>query len=102
MKRGQYSERDGGNPELVLPDIKLPTMDGTDVSKHVRFTPQLAAIPVIILTSSSRESDLDRMRRLGIGDYLVKPLDLSTFAEALRRLLHFVLPEFSIYPARRS
>lgn len=61
-------------PALVLLDVMLPKVDGFEVLKRLRADPRAAALPVVMITSFSRDKDAARGRRLGADDYIVKPL----------------------------
>ena len=62
-------------PILVLLDLKLPHMLGLDVLDWIRSQPELQTLPVIVFTSSSERSDLDRAYRSGANSFMVKPSD---------------------------
>jgi len=73
---GEYADREKFPlPCLVLLDLKLPYVPGLDVLKWIRSRTELQTLPVIIFTSSSERSDVDRAYRLGANSYLVKPSD---------------------------
>ncbi len=59
-------------PQLVLLDIILPGMDGFEVLKRMKENPELAKIPVILLTNLGQQEDVERGMSLGAKDYLVK------------------------------
>jgi len=84
--RGRFAGRAGGNPVLVLLDLKMPKVDGLEVLRHIKTSPALRTIPVVMLTSSREESDLVRSYELGVNAYVVKPVDFSDFMTAVRRL----------------
>ncbi len=74
-------------PRLVLLDLHMPDLSGFDVLQWIRRTPSVAMIPVLVLTSSTSESDIQRASELGANGYLVKPgtpADLLTMTMALR------------------
>ncbi len=85
-KRGQFAGRQGGNPVLVLLDLKMPRMDGLEVLRAVKADPQLRTIPVVILTSSREEQDVVRSYELGVNAYVVKPVEFDQFMRAVRDL----------------
>ena len=60
-------------PCLVLLDLKMPGKSGLDVLKWMRSEPSVATVPVLILTSSNQESDIQRAYSLGANGYLIKP-----------------------------
>jgi CheY-like chemotaxis protein len=85
-KRGKFGGRQGGNPVLVLLDLKMPRMDGLEVLRAVKADPQLRTIPVVILTSSREEQDVVRSYELGVNAYVVKPVEFDQFMRAVRDL----------------
>ena len=81
---GEYAQRDKYPiPGLVLLDLKMPWMDGFDVLRWLRGHGQFDTLPVVILTSSKLQSDIDKSRQLGVYDYRVKP---HGFEELVRLL----------------
>jgi CheY-like chemotaxis protein len=85
-RRGNFRLRAGGNPAVVLLDLKLPKLGGLEVLSRVKADPSLKAIPVVMLTSSREEIDLGRSYQHGVNAYVVKPVTFSRFVEALREL----------------
>jgi CheY-like chemotaxis protein len=86
LKRGSFSERANGNPAVILLDLKLPKISGIEVLKKIRETEHLKMIPVVILTSSREEKDLNDGYSLGTNAYVVKPLEFQQFLEAIKQL----------------
>src|ERR1700682_3220527 len=72
----------GPRPSLIVLDVNLPKHSGSEVLRHIRSEPSLAAIPVMMLTLSSSPNDRAAAEKLGASLYLQKPSDL----EALHRL----------------
>ena len=71
---GPYTERDKFPlPGLLLLDLKMPWMDGFDVLKWLRSQHQFDTLPVVVLTSSKLQTDIDKSREMGVYDYRVKP-----------------------------
>lgn len=89
LKQGQYADREGGNPSLVLLDIKMPRMDGLEVLKRMRDDERIRHVPVVILSSSREERDLARSWDLGANAYVVKPVDVKQFFDAVQTLGQF-------------
>lgn len=68
-------------------DVMLPHRSGFAIAEAMRADPRWAAVPVVMLTASTRPEDLERARALGVAEYLVKPFHPQALAAALRRLL---------------
>jgi CheY-like chemotaxis protein len=80
-------------PCLVLLDLKLPHVMGLDVLKWIRQQPEVAAIVVIILSSSKEEADIATAYRLGANGYLVKPPDVSKLDDMAKSIKDFWLTQ---------
>jgi CheY-like chemotaxis protein len=85
-RRGQFAGRDGGQPAVIMLDLKLPKVDGTEVLRQVKADPELKVIPVIVMTSSREERDLRNSYMLGANAFVVKPVIFHEFVEAVSRL----------------
>lgn len=83
-RRGQYAGK--SLPHLVLLDIKMPKVDGLQVLKELKESPELRSIPTVVLSSSERPEDVDATYRLGANSYVTKPTSSSGMREGLRRL----------------
>jgi len=84
---GKYSDRDISiMPILILLDLKLPKIDGLEVLKQIRKDERTKLIPVVILTSSKEESDLDAGYKNGCNSYVQKPVDFAEFNTAIQNL----------------
>ncbi len=83
---GKYAGRNYGKPAVILLDIKMPRMDGLELLKIIRNDPELKNIPVVMLTSSREEPDLITCYEIGVNAYVVKPVDFSSFIEAVKSL----------------
>lgn len=86
FRRGAYLERPDGNPAVLLLDLKLPKVDGLEVLKAVRESAELRSIPIVMLTSSREEPDLQRAYELGVNAYVVKPVEFRDFVAAISEL----------------
>lgn len=70
-------------PKVVLLDLKLPKIDGLEVLERLKQNPRTKAIPVVVLTSSREEPDIEKAYELGANSYIVKPVDFEAFARAV-------------------
>jgi CheY-like chemotaxis protein len=85
--RGAYAGRDVSiQPQVVLLDVHLPKLDGLAVLRHIREDERTRQLPVVMLTSSNQERDLARSYELGVNSYVRKPVDVTSFFEAVRQL----------------
>ena len=74
-------EAGGPPPAVVLLDLKLPKVDGMDVLRRLKSHPVFRTIPVVVLTTSAEDSDVEAAYRLGANSYIVKPVDFDAFLE---------------------
>jgi DNA-binding response OmpR family regulator len=74
-------------PDLVILDLNLPVVDGTDVCRRIRSQPSTATLPVIMLTARTAESDRVSGLDLGADDYITKPFSLRELAARVRAVL---------------
>jgi two-component system response regulator len=86
FRNGAYANRPPVNPRLVLLDVKLPKLNGLEVLARIRDDPRTKGVPVVMLTSSREDRDINQGYALGINSYIVKPVDFAQFAEAVRTL----------------
>jgi len=89
-----YLEKRNGHthavrPDLVLLDINLPKKNGHEVLQYIKQNEQLKNIPVIILTTSSSQSDIDRAYSNYANSYITKPADVSEFIDAMCKIEDF-------------
>ena len=80
-REGNYS--DAPVPALILLDINMPLMNGFQVLEIIKGDEKLRKIPVIMLTTSERDSDIDRAYSLGCNSYIVKPVNFQKFLEVI-------------------
>ncbi|KRG40974.1 two-component system response regulator [Stenotrophomonas panacihumi] len=85
-RRGAFANREPGLPAVLLLDIKMPRLDGLEVLKQIRQDDALKRLPVVILSSSREENDLARSWDLGVNAYVVKPVDVDQFFNAVQTL----------------
>jgi CheY-like chemotaxis protein len=90
----QYLRREGEyanapRPDLILLDLNLPRKDGREVLAEIKSDPQLATIPVVVLTTSNAEEDVLRSYQLHANAYVTKPVDFERFIEVVRQIDEF-------------
>lgn len=86
-RRGRYSDpQTSPRPGVILLDLNLPGTDGREVLSEVKTDPNLKQIPVIVLTTSKDERDIEVCYRCGANSYIQKPVDLDGFMKAIERL----------------
>lgn len=76
-------------PDLILLDLNLPKYDGRQVLAKIKGDEELAAIPVVVLTTSSAEEDIVRSYKLHANAYVTKPVDIHQFIRAVRQIDDF-------------
>lgn len=87
FSRDMYQERaERPLPQLVLLDLKLPKVDGLSVLRTLKQDHRTRCVPVIVLTSSKEETDLNASYDLGVNSYIQKPVDFDKFREAVGTL----------------
>ena len=84
FRRGRFA--DAPRPGVVLLDLNLPGTDGREVLSEIKADPQLKHIPVIVLTTSSDDRDVQACYKAGASSYIQKPVDLEGFMRAIERL----------------
>jgi len=73
-------------PALVLLDLNLPDMSGTEILERVKSDPKLKATPVVVLTTTDDKQEIQRCYDLGCNVYITKPVNYESFADAIRQL----------------
>lgn len=81
--------RNAPRPDLVLLDLNLPKYDGRQVLAQVKSDPDLARIPIVVLTTSAAEEDIRRSYELHANAYVTKPVDAHQFMAAIKRIDDF-------------
>jgi two-component system response regulator len=73
-------------PKAILLDLKLPKVGGIEVLERLKSDDRTKAIPVIVLTSSREDTDLQRCYELGVNSYIVKPVEFEGFIKAVAEM----------------
>jgi CheY-like chemotaxis protein len=85
-RRGNFKTRISDNPAVVLLDLKMPKVDGLEVLRQMKADDELKMIPVVVLSSSADAQDVVESYKLGVNAYVVKPVDIQQFLEAVKKL----------------
>ncbi|MBF0425911.1 MAG: response regulator [Magnetococcales bacterium] len=88
-RRGRFAG--AVRPDLILLDLNLPRKDGREVLRQIRLHPELATIPVVILTTSRAEEDVLRSYELHANCYITKPVDVNQFFRVIKSIEDFWL-----------
>lgn len=85
--RGVYASRNiEEKPKLILLDLKMPKLTGIQVLETLKSDPEYRSIPVVILTSSKEDPDVQKCYALGANSYIVKPVDSHNFFIAIKEI----------------
>jgi CheY-like chemotaxis protein len=74
-------------PDIILMDIQMPTMDGIEATRQIRLDPNLVNIPIIAMTALAMSGDRDRCLEAGANEYVSKPLKLKQLVTTIQSLL---------------
>ncbi|MFN7211178.1 MAG: response regulator [Aggregatilineales bacterium] len=75
-------------PTIILTDLAMPKMDGWELLRHLRDDPHLRHIPILVITAAyALPGDRERVLEAGFDGYLVKPIEIATFADVLRQTI---------------
>jgi CheY-like chemotaxis protein len=86
-QRGVYSSpTHAPRPAIILLDLNLPGTDGREVLAEIKQVDRLKDIPVVVLTTSADEVDIENCYRAGANSFVQKPVDLAGFISAIQRL----------------
>lgn len=87
FQRGKYADvQQAPRPNLILLDLNMPGTDGREVLAEVKKSDLLRSIPVIVLTTSTDERDIEGCYQMGANSYVKKPVDLAGFMLSVQRL----------------
>ncbi len=85
--KGKFTGRNTEqNPKLILLDLKLPKIGGIEVLREIKANEKTKNIPVVVLTSSKEEMDIEKCYTLGVNSYIVKPIAFDRFMKVISDL----------------
>jgi CheY-like chemotaxis protein len=90
-QRGPWTDRPAHDSVVMILDLNMPRLGGTEVLERLKQDGPLARIPVFVLTTTDNPVELDRCYALGAAACLVKPVDYGAFNDMIRRLAEFLM-----------
>jgi two-component system, chemotaxis family, response regulator Rcp1 len=100
LREGKHAN--APRPDLILLDLNLPKKDGREVLEEVKTSPTLKSIPVVILTTSASDADIQRSYLLHANCYITKPVDLDGFLTVVKSIDSFWLSVVKLPREARS
>ncbi len=100
--KGDYSDpQSAPRPGLILLDLNMPGIDGRKTLQLIKENSELKDIPIIILTTSADQRDIDHCYQIGANTYIQKPVSFDGLIEAIKRLKEYWF-EVAILPRRHN
>ena len=98
--KGEYIDMiKNPKPHIILMDLRLPKVDGLEIIEKIKKEERLKSIPIVVLTTSAAERDIQMAYNLNVNSYLVKPLDFEKFSELLETFGFYWLA-WNTYPQK--
>lgn len=95
--RGKFlSKEKYPHPDLILLDLNMPRKDGREALKEIKQDPLLRGIPVVVLTTSKSEKDLETMYALGASGFVTKPVSFTGLRESIEKIGNYWLSAVSL------
>jgi CheY-like chemotaxis protein len=82
----QNNSEDAEKPAVIFLDLHLPKVDGLEVLSNIRKNPVYCNVPVVILTTSMEDRDVQQAYKLGANSYIVKPVDFDGFIDVAKNI----------------
>ena len=90
FRRGNEPHRIPGESYILLLDIRMPKVSGTEVLKQLKADPELRSLPVIIVSTTDDPYEVQKCHSLGCSNYITKPIEYESFVNAIRQLGFFL------------
>jgi CheY-like chemotaxis protein len=101
FRQGSHATSAGWRkPDLIRLDLNLPRLTGRDVLQRVRTSELLRLVPVVVLSTSSRQEDVEELYAVGANTYIAKPQDFGRFVEVLQTIQRYWLDHALLPPLR--
>jgi len=95
-REGAFNADNAPRPDIILLDLNMPRMDGRETLEAINQIPNLASIPIIILTTSQNEEDIVRSYDLNANCFITKPVDFDQFIYMVHSIKEFWLTVVSL------
>jgi CheY-like chemotaxis protein len=90
LRRGKYRQAElSPRPGLILLDLNMPKKDGREVLRDIRARPELRRIPVVVLTTSRADTDIEKIYELGANSFISKPVQFDELVNVMRMLSQY-------------
>ena len=99
-RQGPYAQ--APRPDLIMLDLNLPRKDGREVLAVIKADDDLKTIPVVVLTTSRADQDIQRAYQLNANCYITKPVDFNQFLEVVRSIEAFWLFVVTLPPVPKA
>lgn len=91
-RRGRFADiADSPTPDLIILDLNMPKLGGRELLVQLRGSQEFRVIPIVVLTTSSRQEDVDKCYEYGCNSYITKPSDVTDFNQAVEHLSRYWL-----------
>lgn len=85
--RGEYTNpKNAPVPDLILLDLNMPKKDGREALRDIKINPTLRHIPVVVLTTSKAEEDIQLSYYLGANSFIIKPVTFTSLVEVMKTI----------------
>jgi CheY-like chemotaxis protein len=102
MRRGPYADpAKSPRPGLILLDLNMPKKDGRDALREIKLDPELKKIPVVVLTTSRADTDINRIYDLGANSFIAKPVSFESLVDVMKLLIRYWF-EMVELPAKKA